>query len=190
MILNEQQIDETPCDGDGCDLRACLVYASNLAPEEPWQSCLDCQRTDYGGWPEELKDVPARVLPTGLREKMLDRCAARDTPFDHAAEWPDLPTGDEDPADAPPAAPADDVDEAADEDAPAGEEEEEESPVPGPVEEEGWDLRHVYSADEIRARAAACMGKDGECDNVACSRYVSTLDEDDVWDTCVDCQEG
>ena len=34
------------------------------------------------------------------------------------------------------------------------------------------------------------MGKDGECDNVACSRYVSTLDEDDVWDTCVDCQEG
>ena len=69
MILNEQQIDETPCDGDGCDLRACLVYASNLAPEEPWQSCLDCQRTDYGGWPEELKDVPTRVLPTGLRER-------------------------------------------------------------------------------------------------------------------------
>ena len=101
MILDEQQIDETPCDGDGCDLRACLVYASNLAPEELCQSCLECQRTGYGGWPKELKYVPTKVLPTGLREKMLDRCAARNTPFDHAAEWPDLPTGDEDHADAP-----------------------------------------------------------------------------------------
>ena len=72
------------------------MYASNLAPEETCKSCLDCQRTDYGGWPKELKDVPTMVLPTGLREKMLDRCAARDTPFDHAAEWPDLPTGDAD----------------------------------------------------------------------------------------------
>ena len=67
--------------------------------------------------------------------------------------------------------------------------EEETSPAPGPAEEEGWDLRHVYSADEIRARAAECMGKDGGCGNVACSRYVNTLDEDDVWDTCIDCQE-
>ena len=55
--------------------------------------------------------------------------------------------------------------------------------------EEGWDLRHVYSADEIRACAAECMGKDGGCGNVACSRYVNTLDEHDVWDTCIDCQE-
>ena len=65
--------------------------------------------------------MPAKVLPIGLREKMLDRCAARDTPFDHAAEWPDLPTGNEDPADAPPAAPADGADEAVDEDVPADE---------------------------------------------------------------------
>jgi len=67
--------------------------------------------------------------------------------------------------------------------------EEEESPSPGPVEEEKWDLRHLFEAAEIKAHAAVCMGMDGDCDNMACSRYVSSLDEDDVWDTCVDCQK-
>ena len=41
--------------------------------------------------------------------------------------------------------------------------------ITGPVEEEGCDrLSHVHSVDEIRARAAACMGKDGHHLRVEC----------------------
>ena len=83
------------CDGDGCNLSACVVYWSDNAPETPWKSCLDCQRSVYGGWPEERKDIPAKCLPTSLRKKMLAECAAQDTTHDHDNEWPNLPTEDE-----------------------------------------------------------------------------------------------
>ena len=133
------------------------------------------------------KDAKASVGSKGALQQIDE------IPCDGASEWPDLPMGDVGEGEygnTPATAPTDEEVGAMNEDTLTEEEgEEEESPAPGPVEEEKWDLRHVFGPAEIKARAAVCMGMDGECDNMACSRYVSSLDEDDVWDTCVDCQK-
>ena len=63
-----------PCMTPGCGLAACSVWSSNLAPDEPWLSCLDCQHRDFGGWPARGEDVPLAALTPGLRETLRARC--------------------------------------------------------------------------------------------------------------------
>ena len=94
MVFNEKQIDSAMCDGVGCGNHACFVYSTDKDPFNLIQACLDCNRRDYGGFSEDIKDIPLEVLPTSLRDKMLDKCASRDTRYDHGNQWPDLPTGD------------------------------------------------------------------------------------------------
>ena len=124
--------------------------------------------SDYGGWPEDVGEYPLDHVTDEHREVMTEMCSRVKKP-----NMPSLPS----------VPPSPEVAGAADLHVTTG------GDAAGVPLTAGWDLRHVYSADEIRARAAECMGKDGGCGNVACSRYVNTLDKDDVWDTCIDCQE-
>jgi len=40
------------CSGDTCSRKACSVWSSTL--NEVWNSCLDCQDEEFGGWPEGM----------------------------------------------------------------------------------------------------------------------------------------
>ena len=54
-------------------------------------------------------------------------------------------------------------------------------------EEEAWDLKHVHTIVEIKSEQLKCMTKN--CPLVACGTYVSSLDETNIWYSCMDCQD-
>ena len=56
-------------------------------------------------------------------------------------------------------------------------------------EEEEWELRKIFTVEEISNRTVMCNGVG--CPNVACSVYQSTHDTNCVnaWFSCLDCQE-
>lgn len=41
------------CDAPDCDRRAVAAWASNLAPDASWYVCEECQKRDFGGWPDD-----------------------------------------------------------------------------------------------------------------------------------------
>jgi hypothetical protein len=62
--------------------------------------------------------------------------------------------------------------------------EEEEEP------EEQWDLRHIFTIPELNLEpnGQQCMTK--HCPLLACATYVSSLDQNYKWHTCIDCQQN
>jgi hypothetical protein len=52
--------------------------------------------------------------------------------------------------------------------------------------EEKWDLKHIFTIEEISSEKQHCMTK--KCPLIACSTYVSSLG--DTWHSCLDCQEN
>ena len=65
-------------------------------------------------------------------------------------------------------------------------------------QEEEWDLHHIFSIDQLNQEPKCdgsnakgpqqCMTKN--CPLLACSTYISNLDKENPWHTCIDCQEG
>ena len=69
-------------------------------------------------------------------------------------------------------------------------------------QEEQWDLHHIFSIDQLNQEPKCeddndqsnakgpqqCMTKN--CPLLACSTYISNLDKEKPWHTCIDCQEG
>ena len=51
---------------------------SNLEPK-PWHCCLDCQDTDFGGWPVG-GELPIKILTNELRYAMLEKCTRLSNP--------------------------------------------------------------------------------------------------------------
>ena len=51
---------------------------SNLEPK-PWHCCLDCQDTDFGGWPAG-GELPIKILTNELRHAMLEKCTRLSNP--------------------------------------------------------------------------------------------------------------
>ena len=56
-------------------------------------------------------------------------------------------------------------------------------------EEEKWDLCNIFTIEQLNDtdKQQQCMTK--KCPLLACSTYVSNLDQDYQWHTCMDCQE-
>ena len=75
------------CQGDNCDLVACCIWSSNLDPETPWYSCLDCQEEFFGGWPTNPGELPIKVLDVEWRNAMIEKCTLVDEPA-----MPNLPS--------------------------------------------------------------------------------------------------
>lgn len=79
IVFSTTQLTQTPhtCSNDHCSTQACSIWTSNLDPDSPWYSCLDCQAGDFGGWPEEVKELPANIRSGMKREHwelMLEKC--------------------------------------------------------------------------------------------------------------------
>ena len=56
--------------------------------------------------------------------------------------------------------------------------------------EEQWDLRHIFTIPELNLEpnGQQCMTK--HCPLLACATYVSSLDQNYKWHTCIDCQQN
>ena len=61
------------CQSDHCSLLACCAWASNLEPESYWYTCLDCQATDFGGFPPQ-DELPVGYLSGENRKVILEKC--------------------------------------------------------------------------------------------------------------------
>ena len=44
--------EKCACRTEGCKGIAVATWASNLEPDDEWDTCEDCQLKDFGGWPE------------------------------------------------------------------------------------------------------------------------------------------
>jgi len=181
------------CQGDNCDLVACCIWSSNLDPETPWYSCLDCQEEFFGGWPANPGELPVKVLDDEWRNAMIEKCTLVDEPA-----MPNLPSSrGRDAKDVEQAASAEGGKFPEDADAAVrsgdGSDRENESSSDNDDnddDEQGggilWELTKIYNAKELR-RAKSTMCSADDCDLVACSRWESN--EGEKWFSCLDCQE-
>jgi len=102
QVLTVKQIYQPgpiKCQTEKCRLIACCIWSSNLDPNTPWYTCLDCQEKDFKGWPAE-GELPLKVFPNELRNAMMDRCtkyrkySSKNRIKPSMPDW--LPTGEED----------------------------------------------------------------------------------------------
>jgi len=102
QVLTVKQIYQPgpiKCQTEKCRLIACCIWSSNLDPNTPWYTCLDCQEKDFKGWPAE-GELPLKVFPNELRNAMMDRCtkyrkfSSKKRIKPSMPDW--LPTGEED----------------------------------------------------------------------------------------------
>ena len=196
MVLKAAQIREpgaTRCATDGCGLVGCCIWSSNLDPETPWHICLDCQANDFGGWPDDEKEIPIKILDDDLREAMMDKCTNLVEP-----DLPDLPSGnvavgaskdaaatteeDRSSSDGNADASAEDDDGGKENESPSNDNDDE-------VDEDLWELTIIFLVKELtKAKPVMCSyGKEGACDLVACSRWENSVEG--TWHSCLDCQE-
>lgn len=184
MVLSAKQIlspHPVICQTDGCNLVACCIWSSNLDPETPWYSCLDCQVEHFGGWPstDEAEGggggLPIKVLSDELREAMMEKCTNLVEP-----ELPNLPSvigGEVRGTKASEKAGSDDAN-----DSPCNENDEDEDDF-GEVL---WELKKVFSVKELtKTKPMRC--KTDDCNLLACSVWKSS--EGASWYSCLDCQE-
>ena len=82
-ILSKKAIttdDPVLCNGGNngnCKLAACVVYAPTTNPHEQWYYCLDCQETDFGGWPETREELPVKSLSKEHMRIMKIHCSTK-----------------------------------------------------------------------------------------------------------------
>ncbi len=184
VVLSTKQLrtaHPTLCQTDGCNLVACCIWSSNLDPETPWYSCLDCQEVHFGGWPsiEESEGgggLPIKVLSDDLREAMIEKCTESEDP-----DMPSLPSsvvGEVKGKKASEKAPGSD-----DDFEPTRNEDDDYEEDDGEVL---WELKKVFGVKELtKLKPTKCESDD--CDLVACSVWKSS--EGASWNTCLDCQE-
>ena len=185
MVLSAKQIlspHPVICQTDGCNLVACCIWSSNLDPETPWYSCLDCQVEHFGGWPstDEAEGgggggLPIKVLSDELREAMMEKCTNLVEP-----ELPNLPSvigGEVGGKKISDKAGSDNVNEATSND------NDEDEDGDGEVL---WELKKVFSVKELtKTKPMRC--KTDDCNLLACSVWKSS--EGASWYSCLDCQE-
>jgi hypothetical protein len=89
FTINELcQVEPPPqtCMSKKCPLLACVSYVSSIDKEYVWHSCIDCQEKDYGGWPENIKEIPMKFITTEHRKIMIEKCTGQ-----YAPAMPNIP---------------------------------------------------------------------------------------------------
>lgn len=66
------------CHTKGCSLLACCIYVSSTKKEK-WYTCIDCQDTDFGGWPP-LEELPVKSLEKNHIQLLVDKCSKKKRP--------------------------------------------------------------------------------------------------------------
>ncbi len=87
LKCNDQEKVQS-CMTKNCPLLACVTYRSSLDADNKdlWHSCIDCQEKDFGGWPEELKEIPITFMSQEHKDMIVEMCTAQYSP-----EMPKLP---------------------------------------------------------------------------------------------------
>lgn len=66
-LIKEEQIlckNAKQCNTEQCSNVACCVWRPVLHPKDEWESCADCQKTDFGGWPTEEDGLSVKEPPS------------------------------------------------------------------------------------------------------------------------------
>jgi hypothetical protein len=74
------------CMSKKCPLFACVSYVSSIDKEYIWHSCIDCQEKDYGGWPENINEIPIKFMTKEHRMIMIEKCTGQ-----YAPAMPNIP---------------------------------------------------------------------------------------------------
>lgn len=79
-ILSSESITtkSIKCHTEECKLLACCIYVSSTSREK-WYSCIDCQVTDFGGWPP-LEELPVKSLGKNHMQLLVDKCSKKKRP--------------------------------------------------------------------------------------------------------------
>lgn len=64
-----------------CPLLACVSYVSSVDKDSIWHSCIDCQEKDYGGWPENVNEIPMKFITNEHRSIMIEKCTGQYAPI-------------------------------------------------------------------------------------------------------------
>jgi hypothetical protein len=74
------QTDQIVCSGgdEGCTLLACCVWVSSAHPKK-WYYCIDCQKRDFGGWPE-LEELPISHMDESHMQFVANKCSRKRAP--------------------------------------------------------------------------------------------------------------
>lgn len=87
-VFSEENLTNDPvmCDGEKCEQAACVRYANAAVATDRWSGCLDCQFSEFGGWPETLEEFPVhyRYLTAQHRQAIIQHCSKNNK----AQEWP------------------------------------------------------------------------------------------------------
>ena len=79
-IISEESFTKDPikCGTEDCQRPACVLYASSTDSKdqpERWYGCLDCQDTEFGGWPETPPEFPVTYLTAQHKRAMIRHCS-------------------------------------------------------------------------------------------------------------------
>ena len=69
------------CKMEGCNVTACVSYSCVQDPTNIFHYCVDCQRQDFGGWPETLEEFPVKYITEDHR-KVIEKECSRDGSHD------------------------------------------------------------------------------------------------------------
>ena len=61
-------------------LPSCSVYYSKEEKPKRYEYCLDCQDEDFGGWPENPKDLPIQYMSTAHKYAIVSKCSRQSNP--------------------------------------------------------------------------------------------------------------
>lgn len=65
----------TRCKMEGCNVTACVSYSCVQDPTNIFHYCVDCQRQDFGGWPETLEEFPIKYITEDHRKVIEKECS-------------------------------------------------------------------------------------------------------------------
>ena len=75
-----QSSNPTKCMTAKCSLLACTTYISTQDKDITWNSCIDCQERDFGGWPDSADEFPVRYMTEEHRSVISEFCTEQCTP--------------------------------------------------------------------------------------------------------------
>lgn len=83
IISLERLLTKAPlCNGGDkgqCSLPACSIWISKQNPKKKWYYCIDCQESDFGGWPPAAEMPCSRLEPEHL-SVITKKCSQKKNP--------------------------------------------------------------------------------------------------------------
>ena len=79
VSIEKLHLNPIKCSNEACNLPACSVWTSTSDPKK-WYYCIDCQESDFGGWPP-LKELPCNYLSKEHLLAIATKCSKKRKPM-------------------------------------------------------------------------------------------------------------